>query len=968
MVWLAHVRAAPLAMKPIAFSSALVGGTQEAVEERFRSLFDAAPDAMVIVDREGTIRLVNSEFEAVFGWSRAEIVGRPLETLVPERYRLAHQDHHRDYFGQPHVRPIRSGLQLYGRRRDGGEFPAEISLSPFRTSEGTWVIASVRDVSERQRTAELARHAAALQLEVTERRRIQQELAESERRLRDAQRIGDIGSWEWDVTRDRAVWSEHLYAIFGVDPSTPPSYQAYLDLVLPQDLAAVQAAVEEALASGGAGEYLVRIRRPDGEVRILHNRVQLVRDENGRPQRLSGTTLEVTERERAKQDLEERARLAALGADVGRALVEGDELPATLQRCAEAIVRGTGAAFARIWTLAEGASVLELRASAGVYTRLDGSHSRVSVGAKKIGRIAATRAPHLTNAVLNDPFVDREWARLQGMVAFAGYPLIVADRLVGVVALFARAALSDFTVAALASVADEIALGIERVRVEAVRRTRDERFRELAGSIREIFWLASADFREFIYVSPAYAQIWGRDPEDLYSRPREWQEGVLPEDRQRVREFVSRLVEREGEVEFRVCQPGGAVRWVAARGWPVRDAQDRVYRIAGVAEDITQRRSLEEQFRQAQKLEAVGRLAGGVAHDFNNLLTAINGYSELALRQVEASSPLRSPLEEVQRAGQRAADLTRQLLAFSRRQVLQPKVLDLNALIAGTEKMLRRLIGEDVELAMAAAPTLGRVFADPGQLEQVVMNLVLNARDAMPAGGTITLETADVELPAAAAESIGVPPGPYVTLRVLDTGHGMDAETQARIFEPFFTTKEAGKGTGLGLSMVYGIVRQSDGAILCHSEPGSGTSFSIYLPRAAALVETQASAAADSPGGRERILLVEDEAAVREITRELLEASGYTVLVASGAQQALALAAEASCPPDLLLSDIVLPGLSGPQLAERLCASEPGLRVLFISGYAAETLGTHLPAGVDLLPKPFTRAALLRRVREALDR
>jgi PAS domain S-box-containing protein len=954
-------------MKPVPFSSALFAGTREAVEERFRSLFDAAPDAMVIVDREGTIRLVNSEFEAVFGWSRAEVVGLPLETLVPERYRPAHQGHHRDYFGQPHVRPIRSGLQLYGRRRDGSEFPAEISLSPFSTSEGTWVTASVRDVTERQRTAELSRHAAELQLEVTERRRIQQELAESERRLREAQRIGDIGSWEWDIAQDRASWSEQLYRICGVDPANTPSYQAYLDLVLPQDLAVVQASVEEVLASGAAGEYLVRIRRPDGEIRTLHNRVQLVRGEDGRPHRLAGITIDVTEREQAKQDLEQRARLAALGADVGRALVEGDELAATLQRCAEAIVRGTRAAFARVWTLDEGASVLQLRASAGVYTQLDGSHSRVPVGTKKIGRIAATRAPHLTNAALDDPFVDREWARREGMVAFAGYPLVVADHVVGVVALFARQPLSDFTLAALASVADEIALGIERVRVEAARRARDERFRELAGSIREIFWLASADFREFIYVSPAYAQIWGRDPEVLYARPQEWQEAVLPEDRQRARDFVSRLLEREGEVEFRVCQPGGAVRWVAARGWPVRDAQGRVYRIAGVAEDITQRRSLEEQFRQAQKLEAVGRLAGGVAHDFNNLLTAINGYSELALRQVDTGSPLRSPLEEVQRAGQRAADLTRQLLAFSRRQVLQPKVLDLNALIAGTEKMLRRLIGEDVELAVAASPRLGRVFADPGQLEQVVMNLVLNARDAMPEGGTITIETADVELPPAAAESIGLPAGSYVTFRVVDTGHGMDPETRARIFEPFFTTKEAGKGTGLGLSMVYGIVRQSDGAVLCHSEPGRGTSFSIYLPLVAAPVEAQASAAADLPGGRERILLVEDEAAVREITRELLEASGYFVLVASDARQALALAAGAS-PPDLLLSDIVLPGLSGPQLAERLSASSPGLRVLFISGYAAEALGTHLPAGMDLLAKPFTRDALLRRVREVLDR
>jgi PAS domain S-box-containing protein len=391
--------------------------------------------------------------------------------------------------------------------------------------------------------------------------------------------------------------------------------------------------------------------------------------------------------------------------------------------------------------------------------------------------------------------------------------------------------------------------------------------------------------------------------------------------------------------------------------------------------DITERKraeALEAQLRQAQKIEAVGQLAAGVAHDFNNLLMVISGRSHILLHRLGADHPQRRHVELIQSTAERAGSLTQQLLAFSRRQVLQPKVIDLNAVVTGLVPMLRRLIGEQIELVMLAAPTVGRTKADPGQIEQVALNLVVNARDAMPVGGRLTIETADVVLDEALArDHPGMRPGPHVALAVQDTGVGMDAGTQARVFEPFFTTKGPGKGTGLGLSVVYGIVKQSGGYIAVESAPGLGTRFTIYLPRVEEVPEVPVPevAVADLPRGSETILLVEDEDAVRDLIREVLQQAGYTVLSARHGGEALVLVDQHPERIHLLLTDVVMPGLGGRQLADRLVAVRPAIKVMFISGYTDEAVERHgvLKPGAVFLRKPLTPDALLRTIREVLN-
>jgi signal transduction histidine kinase/CheY-like chemotaxis protein len=374
---------------------------------------------------------------------------------------------------------------------------------------------------------------------------------------------------------------------------------------------------------------------------------------------------------------------------------------------------------------------------------------------------------------------------------------------------------------------------------------------------------------------------------------------------------------------------------------------------------------------QSQKMEAIGRLAGGVAHDFNNLLTVISGRAELLLDELPPEHPSRDHAEQIERTSARGAGLTHQLLAFSRQQVLRPRVLDLNATVVELEKMLGRVIGEDVHVELRLEAGLGRVLADASQVEQVLMNLAVNARDAMPRGGRLTFRTASARLDAGAAERLAMPAGPCVVLEVQDTGTGMDEATRLRIFEPFFTTKEAGKGTGLGLATVYGIVRQSGGAIEVESASGAGTTFRLFLPcvDAAERPVLPPAAAGDPDTGDETILLLEDEGSVRELAERQLTDRGYRVLAVAKCAEALELAEQHDGPIDLLLTDVVLPQMSGPEVAERLGVLRPAVKVLYVSGYTDDALGGHgvLGPGIALLTKPFTSAQLGRKVREVLD-
>ncbi len=507
------------------------------------------------------------------------------------------------------------------------------------------------------------------------------------------------------------------------------------------------------------------------------------------------------------------------------------------------------------------------------------------------------------------------------------------------------------------------------------------RYEALVHSIDGIVWEADPKAFRFSFVSKQSQRILGYAVERWLAQPRFWRNHIHPEDLAGVVNALTQAVAegRGRESEYRMIAADGRTVWVRDTVSLVVE-RGKVSKLRGLMVDITERkaaeealRQSEEQLRQAQKMEAIGRLAGGIAHDFNNLLTAITGYGDLLIRKLGDDNPLRREATEISKAAQRAAELTGQLLAFSRQQVLQPKVIDLNDVVEEMEMMLRRLIGEHIELITHHGACLGAVKADPGQVHQVLLNLVVNARDAMSSGGALTIETADADLGADdLARPPGVEPGSYVTLMVGDTGCGMDEGTQSKLFEPFFTTKEQGKGTGLGLSTVYGIVKQSGGHIAVSSELGRGSIFRIYLPRVPKIVEAASAPReheAQVTPGTERILLVEDDGPVRELAREILEMNGYSVVEATNGIEALKIFDAAQQTVDLMVTDLVMPQMGGRDLARRIAPSYPSLRVLYLSGYTDSVAIQQgmLDSGSFFLQKPFTPSDLARKVREALD-
>ncbi|PYS24865.1 MAG: hybrid sensor histidine kinase/response regulator [Acidobacteria bacterium] len=509
----------------------------------------------------------------------------------------------------------------------------------------------------------------------------------------------------------------------------------------------------------------------------------------------------------------------------------------------------------------------------------------------------------------------------------------------------------------------------ERKRAEAALRESEERYRDLVENAHDIIY--SHDLEgNYTSMNKAGEEITGYTLEEALKL--KMSDTVAPECLPKVQQMMKRKLagERVTAYDIEIIAKDG-------RRVPVEVNTKYVYQngvaagVQGIARDVTERKQLEDQLRQSQKMEAIGQLAGGVAHDFNNLLTAINGYSSLALQRINPENPIKSYLEEIKKAGDRAANLTRQLLAFGRKQILQPVPLNLNDIVSDMNKMLRRLIGEDIDLTASLNPKLKAIKADPGQIEQVLVNLVVNARDAMPSGGHLTIETMTVELDSEyTGKRLGVVPGRYVMLAVSDTGTGMNEETKARIFDPFFTTKEKGKGTGLGLSTVYGIVKQSGGNIWVYSEEGRGTTFKVYLPQleTAETVESLQVETEIMPGS-ETILLLEDEDTVRNLARQILEGAGYKVVEVSRGEEAIKRFAAEDGSIDLLLTDVVMPEMSGKEVADRVCELSPSLKVLFMSGYTDEAIVHHgvLDSNVQFIQKPFTPAALTTKVRQVLD-
>jgi PAS domain S-box-containing protein len=674
------------------------------------------------------------------------------------------------------------------------------------------------------------------------------------------------------------------------------------------------------------------------------------------------------ERGRAQQSLLERARLAELTGDVGVALACGVELDETLQTCAEALVRHLDAVVARIWTVDDATERSHLRASAGHFTQENGGRGSGPVG-RYVKLIARGRRPHVSNEVGSDPVLsDEAWAARQGIVSFAGYPLIVQDRVAGVLAMFARQSLSDSTLKTLAGVADALAVGIGRQHAEEARRETEERFTKIFRANPVGIAISTLDTGTFLDANDAFLRTMGCTRQEVVGRSAVdlalWPD---PAARARLLALLRAGPVHDHDVPLRALD--GTTRDVRLSLEHVEIGGETC--LLSMVHDVTKKKMLERQLRQAQRLEVAGRLAGGVAHDFNNLLTVITSNGDLLLEEMDQDDPRREDVVEIRHAARRAADLTRQLLAFSRQQVLQPKVIDLNAIVLGAEKLLERLIREDIQLDTVLAPDLRFATADPGQMEQIIVNLAVNARDAMPAGGLLTIETANADVDESFVEAHpGARAGSYVILAVSDTGIGMDEQTQAQMFEPFFTTKEVGKGTGLGLPTVYGIVQQSGGFISVSSEPGRGTSVKVYFPSAQ---DGLTPAAADVqlvevPRGTETVLLVEDDAAVRSITRRVLEGQGYVVLEASNGHSALQVVEQHQGPIHLLLTDVVMPVMGGRELASRLVRLRPDTRVLYASGYPDHGITRNgiLEVGIAYIQKPFTVGDLILKVHRVL--
>ncbi|HVH68614.1 MAG TPA: PAS domain S-box protein [Gemmatimonadales bacterium] len=913
----------------------------QASERRFRQLVEHSSDVITLLGHDGTVLYASQSTQPVLGYGPTENLGRNAFELI-----------------HPDDRP--AALELFGELLQRPGHHAKTELRALH-QDGTW--RRLEAIGVNRLDDPIIGAVVVTYRDITERQRIEQDLRETLSLL----------SATFDSTADGILVVDLAGHILSFNRQFAELWRIPDSILEAKDAAKTIAFVQEQLVDpeGFRGKIRELYARPDASsFDVLTFKDGRIYERLSQPQRIAGTSVgrvwsfrDVTESRRAEQ-----VQLATYR------ISEAAHAAQTLQELYAAIHRIVGELMpARNFYIALYDPATELLTFPYFVDEVD-----TDFAAKRLGTGLTEYVLRTGQALLVTPEVQAELERrgeveLIGApsIDWVGVPLEIGERTIGV--LVAQTYTPGVRYGEkekhiLQFVSTQVAMAIERKRTEEQLHDSERKYRLLFETNPEPMWVYDFETLQILAVNGAAITRYGYSEREFLNLT--LRDLRAPEDQSRLDEELGHRSD-EGAVRLGVrhCTKDGKRFEVDIVARPLEFA-DRRARLV-LARDVTAQRHLEEQLRQSQKMEAVGQLAGGIAHDFNNLLTAILGSTQLLLHGTPPDDARREDIEEIRHAGLRAAELTRQLLAFSRRQVLAPKVLELNAAVANMEKMLRRLLGEDVELVTSLDPAAGAVSADPGQLEQVLLNLAVNARDAMPGGGRLGVATSRFTLDQEQIERRHrMPAGDYACLAVTDTGVGMDEATQAHLFEPFFTTKEVGKGTGLGLATVYGIVKQSGGYIWVYSEPGRGTTVKVYLPRVSGVAESPAAPVlAEARGGDETVLLVEDAAPVRTLARRSLEGRGYRVLDASDGPAALALSARHAGRIDLLVTDVVMPGMSGRELAERLAPQRPSMKVLYTSGYTDDTMVRQgvLTAGVAFLQKPFIPDTLARKVREVLD-
>ena len=758
-------------------------------------------------------------------------------------------------------------------------------------------------------------------IDITERRKMEEALYESEKKLKEAQRVARVGSWELDLMQNKLWWSNEVYRIFELEPQEfEATYEAFLSNVHPDDYDFVNEVYTNSVHNRVPYDIVHRLQMKDGRIKYVNMRCETKYDASGKALRSIGTVLDITQlkqSEFALRQSEEKFRSVIEQSGEGITLADSDGNYTTIN---PAFCKMTGYSEAELLTM----NVRDLLPPG----------TKLFLFPKVMKGQTGRRETEL---------VKKDGSRFPSEIN--GYPINLDDK--------------------------KLVMGTVRDITE--RKKLDNEKTMLAYAVKSIRECVSVTDTEdnIIFVNDAFLKTYGYKRSELIGKPIEIVRSANnpPEV---MREILPKTLQGGWTGEIMNRKKDGTEFPVSLSSSVIQSNNGHPDALIGVTIDITKRKQLEEQLQQSQKLEAIGQLAGGVAHDFNNLLTVINGYSSILLDKLDEDDKMYKDIQQIALAGERAGSLTEQLLAFSRKQIIQPDILNLNHIVQETEKILRRLIGEDIALQTRLEENIGYIKADSGQMNQIIINLVVNARDAMPDGGQLTIETDIFEIDVEYRSGhLKVQPGKYVVLSISDNGIGMDEQTKSRIFEPFFTTKGIGKGTGLGLSTVYGIVKQNGGYIWVYSVAGKGTTFKIYLPQieGEAVVKKQKESSLETLYGTETILLVEDEYEVCQLTAEILQSSGYQVLQASHGVEAMAVANKYSDAINLLLTDVVMPKMSGKKLSENLKKLYPGLKVVFISGYTNEAISRSgiLNKGTVFMQKPFSPRALLSLIRKTLD-